>query len=144
MYLKKLPFFFFFLWILRWFAPKIWLIRFAWKNLDFICKIIEGLPCLILRYLDQYYTCNKRQNHISCKIALRWMPLDLTDDKSTLVQVIALCHHATSHYLSQFWPRSLSSYGVTRPEWVNMFNSWLLWLITWPYHIFAVLVISLW
>ena len=25
---------------------------------------------------------------ISCKIALRWIPLDLTDDKSTLVQVM--------------------------------------------------------
>ena len=33
---------------------------------------------------------------ISCKIALRWMPLDLTDDKSTL------------------WP-----YGVARPQWVK-------------------------
>ena len=36
--------------------------------------------------------------------ALRWIPWDLTDDKSTLVQVIAWCHQATSHYLSQCWP----------------------------------------
>ena len=42
---------------------------------------------------------------ISYKIALRWMPFDLTDDKSTLVQVLALCHQATSCYLSQCWPR---------------------------------------
>ena len=35
--------------------------------------------------------------------ALRWMPQDLTDDKSTLVQVMAWCHQATSHYLSQCW-----------------------------------------
>ena len=56
---------------------------------------------------------------ISCKIALSWMPLDLTDDKSTLVQVTAWCRQATSHYLSQCWPRSLSPYGVTRPQWVN-------------------------
>ena len=28
------------------------------------------------------------------------MPLDLTDDKSTLVQVMAWCRQATSHYLS--------------------------------------------
>ena len=56
---------------------------------------------------------------ISCKIALRWMPLDLTDDKSTLVQVMAWCRQVTSHYLSQWWPRSLSPYGVTRPQWVN-------------------------
>ena len=56
---------------------------------------------------------------IFCEIALRWMPLDLTDDKSTLVQVMAWCRQATSHYLSQCWPRSLSPYDVTRPQWVN-------------------------
>ena len=56
---------------------------------------------------------------ISCKIALRWMPLDLTDDKSTLVQVMAWCRQATSYYLSQCWPRFMSPYGVTRPQCVN-------------------------
>ena len=38
--------------------------------------------------------------------ALRWMPRDLTDNKSTLVKVMAWCRQATSHYLSQCWPRS--------------------------------------
>ena len=47
------------------------------------------------------------------------MPLDLTDDKSTLVQVMAWCRQATSHYLNQCWPRSMSPNGVTRPQWVN-------------------------
>ena len=56
---------------------------------------------------------------IFCKMALRWMSLDLFDDKSTLVQVMAWCCQATSHYLSQCWPRSMSPYGVTRPQWVN-------------------------
>ena len=56
---------------------------------------------------------------ISCGIALRWMPLDLTDDKSTLVQVMAWCRQATSHYLSQCWPRSMSPNGITRPQWVK-------------------------
>ena len=53
---------------------------------------------------------------ISNEIALRWMPLDLTDDKSTLVQVMAWCRQATSHYLSQCWPRWMSPFGVTRPQ----------------------------
>ena len=57
---------------------------------------------------------------ISCEIALIWMSLDFTDDQSTLVQVMAWCRQATSHYLSQSWPRSLSPYGVTRPQWVKM------------------------
>ena len=56
---------------------------------------------------------------ICCEIALIWMSLDFTDNQSTLVQVMAWCHQATSHYLSQCWPRSLSPYDVTRPQWVN-------------------------
>ena len=47
------------------------------------------------------------------------MPLDHTDDKSTLVQVMAWCRQATSHYRSQCWPRSMSPYDVTRSQWVN-------------------------
>ena len=48
-------------------------------------------------------------------LAHRWMWLDLTDEKSTLVQVMAWCRQATSHYLSQCWPSFLSPYDVTRP-----------------------------
>ena len=55
--------------------------------------------------------------------ALRWIPRDLTDDKSTLVQVMAWCRQATSHYLSQCWPSSMSSYGVTRPQRVQAISS---------------------
>ena len=57
---------------------------------------------------------------VSLAIALRRMPLDLTDDKSALVQVMAWCHQAASHYLSQCWPRSMSPNGATRPQWVKM------------------------
>ena len=53
---------------------------------------------------------------VSSEIAPIWMSLDFTDDQSTLVQVMAWRRQATSHYLSQCWPRSLSPYGVTRPQ----------------------------
>ena len=56
---------------------------------------------------------------ISCEIALIWMSLDFTDDQSTLVQVMAWCRQATSHYLNQCWPRYPTPFGVTRPQWVN-------------------------
>ena len=56
---------------------------------------------------------------ISCEIALIWMSQDFTDNQSTLVQVMAWCRQATSHYLSQCWPRSLPQYGVSTPQWVN-------------------------
>ena len=53
--------------------------------------------------------------------ALRWIPQDLTDEKSTLVQVMvwSWCHQATSHYPSQCWHSSVSLYGITRPQWVK-------------------------
>ena len=54
---------------------------------------------------------------ISCKIVLRNMSTNFTDDKSTLVGVMACCHQATSHYLSQCWPKYMPPYGVTRARW---------------------------
>ena len=53
---------------------------------------------------------------ISGDIAPIWISLDFTYDQATLVQVMAWCRQATNHYLSQCWPRSLSPYGVTRPQ----------------------------
>ena len=41
----------------------------------------------------------------SCEICLNWVPQNPTDDRSALVHVMAWCHQATSHYLSQSWPR---------------------------------------
>ena len=68
---------------------------------------------------------------ISYEIALRWIPQDLTDDKSTLVPVMAWCRQATSHYLSQCWPRSMSPNGVTRPEWVKLLDFMKSCLTSW-------------
>ena len=47
------------------------------------------------------------------------MLLDITDDMPTLVLVVAGCFQATSHYLSQCWPRSMSPYNDPGPEWVQ-------------------------
>ena len=54
-----------------------------------------------------------------CEIALRWIPHNTVDGKSTLVQVMTLCHHAPSHSLSQCWSRPMLPYGVTKPQWDN-------------------------
>ena len=56
---------------------------------------------------------------VSCEIVIEWKSLALTDDKSILIQVMAWCCQAPSHYLSQCWPRSMSPYDATRPLWVN-------------------------
>ena len=49
------------------------------------------------------------------------MPQDLADEKSTLVQVMAWCRQAVSHYLSQCWLSSLLFYGGARPQWVKLY-----------------------
>ena len=59
------------------------------------------------------------------EIALSWMLQNTFDEKSTLVQVTVCCRQATNHYLSQCWPRCMSTYGVTRPQQVKM--------LTWAY-----------
>ena len=60
--------------------------------------------------------------------ALRWMPQDITDDKSTLVQVMAWSRQAASHYLSHCLLSSLSPYGIARPQWVNsLWSSDAIW-----------------
>ena len=50
---------------------------------------------------------------ISCEIAIIWMSLGFSDGQSTLVQVMAWCLQATSHYLSHCCPRFLSPYELS-------------------------------
>ena len=63
-----------------------------------------------------------------CGIAHMWMPLIFTNEKSTLVHVMALCCQAPGHYLSQFWPRSMSSYVVIRLQWVKCLMMQFRWV----------------
>ena len=89
---------------------------------------------------------------ISCDLALRSISLDLTDDKSTLVQGMAWCRQATSHYLSHCRPRLLSPYGVTRPQWVKLKCNkwcWQVWVLcpveSWdPLHLTLLNMNVLW
>ena len=76
-------------------------------------RYINNLESVIFKHMFRIKFMN-----ISCKIALRSVPQNLTNGKSTLVQVIAWCCQATRHYLSQCWPKSMSPYSVTRPQWV--------------------------
>ena len=62
------------------------------------------------------------------EIALRWLSVNLTDDKSALVEIVAWYCHSTSHYLSQRWPRSRASLG--HYEW-NTFYTCLPCIVDW-------------
>ena len=47
------------------------------------------------------------------------MPKDLAHDQSTLVQIMAWCRQATSHYPNQCWPSRMAPYGIIRSQWVG-------------------------
>ena len=74
---------------------------------------------------------------LSYGIALRRMPQKPFVDKLTLVQVMACCHQATSHYLSQCWPRSMLPYGITRPQRERIFMI-IFWWITQTYGLWLL------
>ena len=60
---------------------------------------------------------------ISCRLFAKLLSGECPNffgDKSILVKVMAWCHQAPSHYLSQFWPTSMSPYDVTGPQWVKL------------------------
>ena len=57
--------------------------------------------------------------------SLMWLSLDLIDDESTLVQVMAWCRQTTSHCLDRCWLRFLSPFGLTRPQWKGVVNLYL-------------------
>ena len=54
------------------------------------------------------------------KFTLMQMAQNHIDAKSTLIQVMAWCCQATSYCLSQCWPISMLSYGISRPQGVKI------------------------
>ena len=58
----------------------------------------------------------------SDKVVLIWITLDFFDDKSTLVEVMAWCLMAPSHYLNRCWSSSIMPYDVIIGQWVNPLN----------------------
>ena len=64
---------------------------------------------------DNIFKCNFVKDNVLIwiQISLNFVPKGGVDNKSSLVQ-------ATSHYLSQCWPRSVSPYDITRPQWVTV------------------------
>ena len=90
-------------------------------------KCDSYIKSMIFKLMLGIYTLS-----ISCKIALRRMPQDLTDDSVTLVQVMAWCRQATSHY--QCWLRIISplwGHQATRSEAITGTND----LHQWGWHI---------
>ena len=97
----------------------------SWPMMTMVCFLVHWspYPCLPIFWFNSLtagkFELNFREvifmliliidGGITYETALRWLPLNLNNDKSTLVQVMAWCRQATSHYLNQCWPRSLPS-----------------------------------
>ena len=68
------------------------------------------------------FDCSSLGTHY--EIVLRCMPQNFSNEKSILVQVMAWCRQTPSHYLSQCWPISVWSYGITwHNELINTHSS---------------------
>ena len=80
----------------------------------------SNLKSIIFKFIIQNYSLGTYS-----WITLRWMPQNIINEKSTLVQVMAWGHQATSHYLSQWWPSSTSPSGITRSQWVKQTQVWM-------------------
>ena len=99
------------------------------QNLSPVSKIMGPNSCINSmaprRYGSNFVRMNFKPiiqvcNWVTCcGIALRRMPLNLTNDFSALILVMAWHHQATGHYLNQCRPRSMWSYVVTGPWWVK-------------------------
>ena len=112
---------------------KLRMNRSVWPNKkpsQSVTFISAPLWDILLRKLDPWWCVHDFKNVIfkdmlyimfmnaSSVIGLMGTPKD-NFDKSTLVQIMAWCHQATSHYLTQCWPRSKLPYGVTKSQWVD-------------------------
>ena len=84
------------------YITRIALVRNIWRLSCFLIGVTSTI-------------INKNKN----RLALRWMSLDHTDDKSTQIWVTDWCRHATIHQVSQSWPTSMSQYVVARSQLVK-------------------------
>ena len=94
-------------WMLTWYIldPQMHIsLNFNSEFETFVNSLAPG------RYGMQFWMLN-----ILCATPIRWMPQDLSGDRSTLVQVVAWCQQAPSHYLNRCWQRSMTLYGVIEP-----------------------------
>ena len=108
-----------------------------WEYIDVLghkeCKFSAGFMCKILIF--QFMLTQIKSDFENAIFSLVlvtgifrsyviwWMPWDLTDDKSLLVQVMSWCRQTSNHYLSQCWPRSMLPFGITWPQLVKQNNT---------------------
>ena len=101
-----------------------WLQDKRWDSLMGPCEIWLNFKSVIFKSILEIAIMS-----IWCKTYLSQMPQNTIGDRSMLVQVMAWCRQATSHYLSQCWLRSMSPYCITRPQWIKMLKHFLFFFV---------------
>ena len=85
--------------------------RIGWAHtLTDLCWWPLGDVAVVIKFSN---AIENNSSFVHCEIALRGMAKNITDEKSSLVQVMAWYLMAPSHWLSQCWPRSVLSLGDT-------------------------------
>ena len=98
------------------YVENVWILISGLNSLD-RGRFCSDFKSIIFKFIIQNYDLGTH-----CEIDLVWMPQNLTYGYSTLVQVMAWSRQASSHYLSQYWPRCMSPSTITRPEWVEQLH----------------------
>ena len=75
-------------------------------------KCVRNLKSIIIKFI-----IHDRNLGIHGEIALKWMPQNLTNEKSTLLQIMDWCRQVAIHYLSQCQHISMLPYGITMSQW---------------------------
>ena len=89
-------------------------IRGRWVNSKSCWRCNCNLACVILGIFRIYFL------NISCETFLWFMSHKSIDDQSTVVQVMACCLMAPSHYLNQCWPCVIIIlYDIISGQWVK-------------------------
>ena len=83
---------------------------------DMVFLQFEGLP----KDISMTVKCHPRARITdSCATALRCMPQNIVNDKSTVVQVMTWYRQTAPHYLRQCWRRSQWPFGGSSQQWVR-------------------------
>ena len=91
-----------------WASSYIHQLLVTWgRGVDFEYFIVKCI--VVFTFINIYNT-----------MTIRWMMQYGINEKTTFVQVMAWCHQATGHYLSQHWSIAMSLYDATNPQWANL------------------------
>ena len=96
---------------LPWCCPPVWQATSECQNL-----VLNKMVVIVQTTFSNVFFFMKRC--ISMETAFKFVPYGSTDSWRSLVQVPSR-RQAIRVYLNEWWPRSVTQYRMTMPQWVN-------------------------